>query len=360
MTVESKNDGAVALVTGATGLLGSHIVEQLRLRDRPIRALCRLGSDTAFLKSIGAEIVVGDVTDGASLRRACTGAGRVYHAVARVDDWGPWEAFERVTIGGTRNMLDAAHDAGVERFVHISSSSVYGHVSAGAETIDESSPLGVHLPKSCCYARSKIEAEKLVRRAHDEGLMAATIIRPCWLYGPRDRASMPRLVDAIYRRRLRLIGRGDNRMNIVHAANVADAAILAGQSERAIGEVYNCSYDGVLTQRQYFNMIAKALGEPEITTKVPYVIAHTAAHLLESVCRVLHTKRPPFVTRHSIYLMGRRCFYECQKIKDHLGWSPCISYEEGIPAAVKDAVQRAYGAPRSRSSREDLASSAVP
>lgn len=360
MTAESKNDGAVALVTGATGLLGSHIVEQLRLRSRPVRALCRHGSDTSFLESLGAEIVVGDVTDAASLRRACAGAGRVYHAVARVADWGPWEAFERVTIGGTRNMLEAAHDARVERFVHISSSSVYGHVSAGAETIDESSPLGVHLPKSCCYARSKIEAEKLVRQAHDQGRVAATMIRPCWLYGPRDRASMPRLVDAIRRRRLRLIGRGDNRMNIVHAANAAEAVILAGQSERAIGEVYNCSYDGILTQRQYFNMIAKALGEPEITAKVPYVVAHTAAHLLESVCRVLHTKRPPFVTRHSIYLMGRRCFYECEKIKDHLGWSPRISYEEGIPSAVQDAVQRAYAPQRLCPSGEVDVRSAVP
>jgi nucleoside-diphosphate-sugar epimerase len=96
------------LVTGATGLLGSHIVEQLRKRGQPVRVLVRPGSDRSWLTAQNVEFAEGDITDPASLRQACAGVEVVYHAAAKVGDWGPWEEFERVTIGGTRNVIAAA------------------------------------------------------------------------------------------------------------------------------------------------------------------------------------------------------------------------------------------------------------
>jgi len=340
MQPEPKFDGKPVLVTGATGLLGSHIAEKLRGLDAPVRVLCRRGSDRRLLERIEAEVFPGDVTDAASLEPACDGVGTVFHAAAKVDDWGAWAPYARVTVGGTHNMVEAAARAGVNRFVHISSSSVYGHVLGRDAVIDESTPLGTNLPRSCHYGRAKIEAEKIVRRACDDGRLATTILRPCWLYGPRDRASLPRLIEAIRRKRLKIIGDGENRMNVVHAANAADAAVLAAAGDRAVGEIYNVSYDGDLTQRQYFKLIAQGMGEAKITAKVPYRVAYAAALLLESVCRILRTKRPPYVTRHGVFLLGRRCFYECEKIKRELGWTPRISYEEGVPAAVRAVLKR--------------------
>ena len=115
------------LVTGATGLLGSHIVEQLRKRYLPVRVLVRPGSDRTWLETQDVEFVEGDITDPSSLAKACQGVDAVYHSAAKVGDWGPWEDFQRITIDGTRNIVDAAIAAGVRRFVHISSISCYGY-----------------------------------------------------------------------------------------------------------------------------------------------------------------------------------------------------------------------------------------
>ncbi|MBN1488575.1 MAG: NAD-dependent epimerase/dehydratase family protein [Phycisphaerae bacterium] len=327
------------LVTGATGLLGSHIVEQLRKRGRPVRVLVRPGSDIEWLKGQDVEFIEGDLNDKASLRRACEGAECVYHSAARVGDWGPWEDFVRITIEGTANLIDAATTAGVKRFVHISSISVYGHVDGEGLVLDERAPLGAKLYKWAYYSRAKVAAENLVWAAHREGRIRATVIRPSWLYGPRDRASIGRLVAAAREGKTKLIGAGDNRLNVVYAGNVAEAAIVAADSERAIGEAYNCSNDGVLTQEQYFNMIAAALGEPPVKKRVPYRIAHTAALILECIGHLFKLKKPPIVTRYAVWLIGRRCFFETKKAREHLGWQPTVRYEDGIPMTVQWYLQ---------------------
>ncbi len=330
-----NNDNEINLITGATGLLGSHIAEQLRRDGRKVRALVRPTSDTVFLESIGCELAYGDVTDRASLARACRGVAVVYHSAARVGDWGPWEEFVAITIDATRNLLDAAVAAGVKRFLHISSISVYGYVDGEGEVFDETTPLGYKLYKWAYYSRAKVQAEQIVWDYHKSGKIAVTVIRPSWLYGPRDRATMGRLIDSIRRGKCKLIGDGNNRLNVVHAANAAQAAILAADADVAAGEAYNCSNDGVLTQREYFNKIAEALGEPPITRTVPYKVAKTAAFVFECFGHAFKKKKPPLVTRYAVWLIGRRSFFETRKACEQLGWESAISYDEGIPDAVR-------------------------
>lgn len=328
-----------ALVTGGTGLLGSHIAEQLRRRGRSVRALCRAGSDDRFLRSIGADIVEGDITDPAALKRACTGVDIVHHAAARVGDWGPWSDFVRVSIDATQYLLDAAFAAKVKRFLHISSISVYGHVDGDGKVFDETAPIGVNVHRWSYYTRAKVEAEHRVWAAHKAGRIPVTVIRPAWLYGPRDRATLPRLIDSIRTGKAKIVGDGANRLNVVHAGNVAEASILAAESDRAVGEAYNCCHDGVLTQRQYFDRVADAIGAPRVTQHVPYRVAYAAGFMSEGLGHLLRTRKPPFITRYAIWLMGRRCFFECQKAKDHLGWRSSVGYEDGIPAAARDVLR---------------------
>jgi len=339
MVNDSGHGVGLSLVTGGTGLLGSHIAEQLHRRNRPVRALCRSGSDIAFLRSLGVEIIDGDLTDREVVRRACTGVDVVYHAAARVGDWGPWEDFVHVSVDGTQHLLDGAAAAGVSRFLHISSISVYGHVDGDGKVFDESAPLGVNLHKWSYYTRAKIEAEKRVWATHSSGRTPVTVIRPSWRYGPRDRATLSRLIDSIRDRKLKIIGDGRNRLNVVHAGNVAEAAILAADSDRAIGEAYNCCHDGILTQRAYFDGIANAIGEPAVTKSVPYRVAYSAAFLMECYGHAFRTKKPPLVTRYAVWLMGRRCFFECNKLKEHVGWSSSVGYTEGIAGAVQDYLE---------------------
>ncbi len=338
-TLAPETEQPINLVTGGTGLLGSHIVEQLRRRGRCVRALVRPGSDDGFLRSQGAEIVTGDVTDRASLERAFAGVDTVYHAAARVGDWGPWPEFVAITIEGTRNMIETAAAANVRRFVHISSISAYGHVDGKGLVLDETAPMGQNLYKWAYYTRSKVIAEQMVWDAHRAGRIKATVIRPSWLYGPRDRTTMGRLISNIRAGKCQLIGDGSNRLNVVHAGNVAEGAILAADSERAVGELYNLSNDGVLTQKQYFDTVAKSLGLPPITRKKAYGLVKRLAFLLEVIGHATKQKQPPMITRYSVWLIGRHSFFETKKAREQLGWKSTIGYEEGIPAAVADYLK---------------------
>jgi nucleoside-diphosphate-sugar epimerase len=323
------------LVTGATGLLGSHIVEQLAQRNEPVRALVRAASDLAWLRAQPVELVEGDVTDRQSLERACRGVDCVYHAAAQVGDWGPWDQFVRVTTDGTANILAAARNAGVKRFVHISSISAYGHVDGDGLVLDETAPLGQNVHRWSYYTRAKVIAEHLVWDAHHRDGLAATVIRPSWLYGPRDRATIGRLVNLIRTGRAKLIGSGENRMNLAYAGNVADGCVMAGRSDVAIGQAYNCSSDGAITQREFFDLLADSLGVARVTKRVPYGVAYGAGFVLECVGHLLRSRRPPMVTRYAVWLAGRRCFFETKKIREQLGWRPRVSYEEGIPLTVR-------------------------
>ncbi len=327
------------LVTGATGLLGSHIVEKLVGAGARVRALVRPQSDTSFLDTLGVEKVIGDVTDLESLVSAMRDVHTVYHAAAQVGDWGPWSRFVAVTIDGTRNMLSAAAQTHVKRFLHISSISAYGHPDGEGLVLDETAPLGVNLHKWSYYSRAKVEAEKLAWDAYRKGDVPLTLVKPSWLYGQRDRASIPRLIRAIGTGKGKLIGDGNNRLNLVYAGNEAEGCILAATNENALGESYNLSNDGVLTQKEYLNKIAECLDVPPVTKSVPYRVVYGAAFGMELFGHMLRKKRPPLVTRYVVWLIGRRCFFSCAKAREQLGWTPTVGYDEGIRQTVRWALE---------------------
>ena len=329
------------LLTGATGLLGSHIAAKLRAAGRDVRALVRGGSDTSFVDSIGVTKAVGDITDADSLAAALDGVETVYHVAARVGDWGPWEDFVAVTVGGTRNMIQAAARAGVKRFLHISSISAYGHPNGEGLVLDETAPLGYNLHKWSYYSRAKVEAEKVVWAAQERGDVPVTVIRPSWLYGQRDRASMPRLIRAISTGKAKLIGDGTNRLNLTYAGNEADGCILAAESPKAVGQAYNLCNDGEITQAEYINKIAASIGAKPVTKKVPYKVAYSAAFLMELFGHMVGRKSPPLVTRYSVWLIGRRCFFSSEKIARELGYAPAVGNDEGKSRSLAWAMGQA-------------------
>ncbi|NLX13739.1 MAG: NAD-dependent epimerase/dehydratase family protein [Phycisphaerales bacterium] len=318
------------LVTGASGLLGSHIVEQLRLRNRPVRVLVRAGSDTSWLQTQGVEFAEGDITDRASLVSACSGVQTVYHSAARVGDWGPWPDFVRITIDGTRNLSEAAAEAGCSRFLHISSISAYGHPDGEGLVLDETAPLGENLHHWSYYSRAKVQAEHALWAMHKAGRLPLTVIRPSWLYGPRDRATIFRLARMLRAGKCKILGDGMNRLNVVYAGNVAEATILAVDSPKALGQAYNCCNDGEMRQKEWMNLLAAELGAPPVARHVPYKVAYNAAFLMECFGHLFRTKKPPMVTRYAVWLMGRRCYFSAEKARRELGWKSTVSYQEGV------------------------------
>jgi nucleoside-diphosphate-sugar epimerase len=338
--------GECDLVTGATGLLGSHIAERLVARGRRVRALVRERSATAFLESLGIELVRGNLTDPAACDRALRGVDTVYHAAAKVGDWGRWSEFQADCIDATRNLADAAGRAGIRRFLHISSTSAYGHPHDQPEPIDESAAMGQNLWVWDPYTRSKVECERILwDRARTSGL-AVTVIRPSWLYGERDRTTVARLVDRLRRGKVPLIGRGDNPLSAVYAGTVADAALLGAHDPGSAGEAYNITNQGRITQEGFLNLFAEACGAPRVRKHVPYAVVYAAAFALEAQGRLLRRPRPPLITRYATWLMGRYLEYSTEKARTRLGWEPALAYPESIERSVRwylDQVRQPAG-----------------
>ena len=335
MTQESNRR---VLVTGATGLLGSHLAERLRRHGFAVRALVRPSSRTEFLDSLGVEKVHGDLTDREACARAVDGVDLVFHSAAKVGDWGKWDEFQVGCIDATRTLATAAARAGVSRFVQISSTSAYGHPRDQEQPIDESAPLGQNVWYWDPYTWSKVECEKLLwDLAETEGL-SLTVIRPSWLFGERDRTTIPRLLREFRAGRVLIVGPGDNPLSAVYAGTVADAAIMAAQHPDSRGEAYNITSHGPITQREFLDLVADAIGTPRATRHVPYKLAYFGGMLYELGGRLRGKKIPPRVTRYGAWLLGRRLSYSTSKARTKLGWSPSPSYAESIEKSIRSFV----------------------
>jgi 2-alkyl-3-oxoalkanoate reductase len=316
----------INLITGARGQLGSHIAEQLRAAGVPVRALVRPGKDAAFLRGLGVELIEGDLRDPATVRQAVAGAGVVYHCAARVSDWGPWSVFEEEAVTATRNLVDACKTANVGRLLHVSSISVYGHPKLGpGDSITEDVPLGQRFWMWDYYPRAKLMAEQIARE-----FPRVNVVRPSWLYGPRDRVTIPRIVPAVLARRVPILGSGDNLLNIIYAGDVAAGAILAANARQALGQAYNLCSEGEATQRDLLNAMTDALALPRVTKRLPYFVAMRFAFLQEAFARLLRRGTPPTITRRAVYLVGRSTRFSIAKAAAQLGWRPHTRIQDGV------------------------------
>jgi nucleoside-diphosphate-sugar epimerase len=317
------------VVTGATGLLGSHVAEQLVARGERVRAIVRLGSDTDFLRQLGVDLRPGDLRDPGSLPPVVAGADVVYHCAARVGDWGSWRDFQADVIDTTRNLVAACRAGGIGRLLHVSSVAVYGHPPP-RQRITEDEPLGQRLRLLDHYCRAKRLAEDAVREAG----LAATIVRPSWIFGPRDRNSLPRFVRALRGGWVKVQGRGDNLLNIVQATDVAEGAIRAGNHPAAVGQAYHLCSEGEITQRDFLDTLTDALGLPRVDRHVSAAQAYLGGLLGDVVPRLCRWDRPAYVSRYSVGLMARPVTYRIGKARQQLGWQPRTDPREGIRRAV--------------------------
>ena len=304
MPIDRAASGDRVLVTGATGLLGSHLAERLTARGNRIRALVRPRSPAGFLENLGVEIVRGDLTDPAACAAATHDVAQVYHCAAKVGDWGTWQEFQTGCMDATRTLAEAAGHAGVDRFLHISSTSAYGHPRDRERPVDETEPLGQNIWFMDYYTRSKVDCERILWDLARAGRLPLTVIRPSWLFGERDRTTVPRFLREFGRGRVLIVGKGDNSLSAIYAGVVADAAILAANDPGSRGEAYNITSQGRITQREFLDLFADALEVPRVTRHIPYRLAYAGGFLLEMQGRLLRRARPPRITRYGAWLLG--------------------------------------------------------
>jgi nucleoside-diphosphate-sugar epimerase len=311
-------------VTGAAGLLGSHRVELLLERGERPRLLLRPGDSMNGLAHADADVYWGDLGDSAALDAAVSGVDRVLHCAARTGPWGPAAEYERANVLGLELVVEAALAAGVRRFVHVSSVTVHGNDVGGAA--DESSPFHVE-PNP--YSRSKVAGERLLERMIRERRAPVTIVRPGWIYGPRDAASFGRFARMIQEGRMVVVGSGENHVPLIYVRDAAQGILLASEADHAIGKSYVLVNDEHVTQSEYLSAIAGELGVPPPTRHVPYRLGVTLAILAETAARLARARQPP-VTRYGIQLLGGENRFVISRARQELGFSPQVDLAEGV------------------------------
>jgi len=321
-----KSRENIALVTGASGRLGRHLVEALLKRNFKVRALLHAGADTNFPKKV--EIFPGDVRDIKTIEPAVTGVNFVYHLAALLDYSAPKKKLFEINAHGTKNMLEAcvrkAHSIG--RFIYCSSTAVFGKRPLEIPT-NELTPC--HPTDN--YGASKLMAEKIVGEYKKK--LPVVIVRPAVIYGRGFTEGFFQVFKMLEKGKMRMIGSGENVIPFVHVKDVIQALLLAGEREKAVGETYIIAGGENKTQKELLEMASN-----ELNVKPPEEKIH---HLMARLM-VKFSSKTGFGDEHLDLLASHRMF-SISKAKKDLGYSPKIKLEEGVREMVEYFRGVSYG-----------------
>jgi nucleoside-diphosphate-sugar epimerase len=325
------------LVTGSTGFLGGHLAKALLEGGYEVKALVRHGSDVEGLK--GAELVYGDLAQPDSLRQAVGGVEAIYHLAAIRDKWGiPYEAYYAVNVKGTQNLLDAAAGR-VDKFVYCSTAGVARY--PGNLQADESLPYNTDGHGQYGYHHTKALAEQLILEYACQGQVPATVLRPTIVYGPGDTwGMMTRLVTMLARGRFALVGDGRNHLHLVYVDDVIRAFLLAGESSRSVGQVYNVAGPSLITLNSLVAKVCALLGVKPSRWHIPVGVAKAVGWMLEMAYAgklrmgIRAFGDVPLVTRDKVDTLTIDHGYSTAKIRQELGYGPTVDYEEGLNMTI--------------------------
>src|SRR5919197_3741737 len=322
------------LVTGATGFTGGHLCERLAREGHHVRALIRDKNRCSELRRLGGELIRGDLREPESLKEAVKRIDMVYHIAAlfRPENVSRKEMFE-VNMQGTKNMLDAAVNAGVRRFVHCSTIGVHGDIEN--PPADEEAP---YAPGDY-YQESKTAGEKIALQYMTEGKLPVVIFRPGGIYGPRDLRFL-KLIRPIRSGRFIMLGSGEVVYQMIYIGDLIDGILLCGTREEAIGKVYILTGGEHTTLNQIVRVIAEVLGVRPPWLHFPVTPVYMAGILCEMFCKPLGIN-PPLYRRRVDFFRKTRCF-DISKAKKELGFRPKTDLKTGIRLTADWYRQQGY------------------
>jgi dihydroflavonol-4-reductase len=318
----------LSLVTGATGLVGSAVVRALLQSGHRVRVLVRPSSNRRNLADFSVEISEGSLEDARSLARAVAGCRFVYHVAADYRIWVPDpRPMFRTNVMGTRDLLIAALEAGVERVIYTSSVATLGLVPVGSA--DETTPSSAE-DMIGPYKRSKFEAEEVARELARERGVPVVIVNPSTPVGPGDVKPTPTGRLILEAARGQMPAFVDTGLNIVHVDDVA-AGHLAAAERGQIGERYILGGEN-MSLAEILAAVSRAVGKRPPRLKVPHAILFPIAFGAEFAARI--TGREPFVTLDGVRMSRKKMYFTSDKASRELGYKPRPARE-----AIVDAVQ---------------------
>jgi len=353
-------------VTGASGFIGGKLAERLLADGRRVRVLSR--RPLPELEARGAEVIPGDLDDYHALRRGCASCESVFHVAGRVGVWGPRSEFFHVNVKGTKNIMAACREAGVLRFIYTSSPSVV-YNGGDLRNVNESAPLCLQAP--CAYPTSKAAAELAVLAANGRNF-ATIALRPHLVWGPGDKNVVPRVLALARAGKLKIIGAGENKVDVTHITNVIDAHLLAegallsgsaipfshaakpqDEPRRSLqgeggsapsagsrlpqnpgGRAYFITNGEPVLLWPWINNLLMELNEPPVTKHVSLSTAYFAGGVLEAAWRTLRLKGEPPMTRFVAKEMATDHWFDITAARRDLAYHPLMTVADGVKELV--------------------------
>ncbi|HZV04691.1 MAG TPA: NAD-dependent epimerase/dehydratase family protein [Gemmataceae bacterium] len=327
-----------ALVTGASGFVGSHVVETLHGQGIPVRALVRSEATAQPLRDLGTEVYVGDVCQPHFLAEAVRGVDVVYHCAAAVGPaYSPREIHD-ISLAGVRNLLEALRQYASARAVVLTSVNVLG--TRNFDPATEAMPCRRSRDAS---ADVKIEIESLAREYVERHGVDVSILRPGLIYGPRDRHNLPQMVRALKRGKFAFIGSRDNVAPIVYIDDVVEAILRAGRAPASRGRIYHITDGSRTSIGQFIDRLAELVNCPAPRKVLPYAVPYLACVAFDALAALrLYRGRPP-ITRASLRHLGTSRFLSIERATQELGYVPRVFYQEGLRTAVKWMEEHVHG-----------------
>ncbi|MBW4616290.1 MAG: NAD-dependent epimerase/dehydratase family protein [Desmonostoc vinosum HA7617-LM4] len=312
-------------VTGGSGFVGRHLIMTLVQRGVQVRALVKWEDEIDILKSYGAVPIFGDINDKKALNSGMEGCKIVFHAAAKVDDWGVLKDFQEVNVGGTEQVIAAAKKTGISRLIYVSTEAVL----TGGEAIINANETRIRPAKpNGFYPLTKAIAETKVIEANSETL-TTVVVRPRFVWGKGDTTLLPRFIKTMRNGEFTWISGGHYLTSTCHVKNLCEGLILAAERGRG-GEIYFISDGLPIEFRSFITELARTQGVEPGTRSIPRWLVWTLAWFLESAWKLFKFKGSPSITRTALSMIGSEVTVDDTKARRELGYTPIISRQEGL------------------------------
>ena len=311
------------LVTGGTGFTGKALVQRLVAEGHDVRAMdYKEGIKTDELRQLGAEVVIGSVTDRDLVDRCVAGVEVVHHLAAAFREMNvPQSYYWEVNVEGTRNMLEASTRHGVRRFIYCSTCGVHGNI--------DDPPGGEDAPiqPADYYQRTKYEAEPVVLEYHRNGL-PSVILRPAAIYGPGDPERFFMIFKRVGRGTFPMFGNGKTYYHPLYVDNLVDSFMLAMKDGKGDGNAYLIADEEYVEIEDLVRRVGRALEVDVRIRHFPVTPLVVAGHVFETICKPFKITPPVFPRRVDWYRQNRA--FKIERAKRDLGYRPKVGLDEGL------------------------------
>ncbi|MDR3631803.1 MAG: NAD-dependent epimerase/dehydratase family protein [Desulfocapsaceae bacterium] len=319
-----------ALVTGGGGFIGRALVRALLARG----ITCYVAGRNPYpeIEKMGALCFCGDIRDRGFLEECSRGVDTLFHTASLTGIWGPWSHYYSVNVLGTENVLHACRKNSIARLIYTSTPSVVfdrHDICNGDETLP--------YPQTflCHYAQTKALAERMVLQANGDSLSTCAI-RPHLVWGPGDPHLIPRLLERGRNGQLKIVGRGENLVDISYVDNVAHAHLLAADNLPGIaaGKAYFVNQGEPVDLWKWINELFERTGIAILEKKVPFIAAYGIGMTLEIAYKILALDREPGMTRFLAEQLAKSHYFSIARAREELGYIPLVNNEEGMRRLV--------------------------